>query len=264
LIIDYFSKKKSMRPLFTAALLALFASSCTKVPINLPGPPSTVLKSLEKFPFKDFLDSAAKQQAVGDLKYGFKAVWLTDMNLLRYGNLSQAELALSFRANTPATITSLALLLPSKGYSHTVTLWDSATGTVLAQTDVPSLDSGRWTSVNLAVIGKAIAIKPGKAYIVGFNSMAVGSFIGAANAANQVYNFTGIYYYNGVPEGGEPTLIPILPFTNGAITYETGWEMDYDNPINGPIFPGKTAPNQSPQSLYGLVDIGYVPLITVL
>ena len=245
------------RPLFAfSVIMTLAVSSCTKVSITLPGPPGTALKSLEKFPFQEFIDSSNAKFSAGDVRFTFKAVTLQDIRLSHYGAPGQAEFALVFRTSKKASVTSLALLLPASGYSHTVTLWDSATGAVLAQTNVPSLNAGNWTSVSLAANNKAVAIVPGKGYIVGYNSLAVGSTIGTASPGNQLYNFDGIFYIND--NGGKGETLPILPFTKGAITFEAGWEKDYDTPITGPIFPGKTQPNESPQSLYGMMDIGYI------
>jgi len=245
-----------MRYLFLAAILAFLAGSCTRDAVILPGPPGTAIKSLEKFPFQEFIDSSNAKFSAGTVRFTFKAVTLQDINLAHYGQPGQAEFALAFRTGKKGSVTSLALLLPASGFSHTVTLWDSATGAVLAQTNVPSLHAGDWTSVSLAVNNKAVAIVPGKGYIVGYNSLAVGSAIGASSPGNQLYNFDGIFYVNA--NDGQGEILPILPFTEGAITFEAGWEMDYDTPINGPIFPGKKQPNESPQSLYGMVDIGYI------
>lgn len=245
-------------PSFVAACLSTFlASSCVKTSVILPGPPGSVIKSLEKFPFQEFLDSAAGELAAGNIRYSFTVATLTNITVgSNFGAPSQAELALAFRTSQLAHLTSLALLLPASGFTHTVTVWDSASGTVLAQINVPSLNAGHWTSVSLAAVNKAIALIPGRGYIVGYNSLAIGSTINSASPGNQLFNWDGIFYVND--NGGKGETLPILPFTKGVITFEAGWEMDYYTSITTPIFPGKKSPNESPQSLYGMVDIGYI------
>lgn len=238
----------------TTLLALLVINSCSKIPLT---PPIVVnpgiLQSLEKFPFQHYLDSSLALASQG-----------IDLSLIP-GTLiepnshaetpGQAELALAFRTNTPAIVTSLALLLPAAGYSHTVTLWDSTTGAVLAQTDVPSKDSGKWTSVSLALINQQVVILPGKGYILGYNSLAVGGTVGTLSPGNNVYNLYGIFDFSQ-NDGG--VFRPILPFTEGAITFEAGWQINYSTPISTPIFPGTTVPNESPNSLFGLPDLGYI------
>lgn len=238
----------------SALLSLLVISSCSKIPITPPIVPNPIiLQSLEKFPFQRYLDSSLALSSQG-----------IDLSLIP-GTLidpsthtetpGQAELALAFRTNTPAIVTSLALLLPAGGYSHTVTLWDSATGTVLAQTAVPSKDSGKWSSISLALINQQVVIQPDKGYILGYNSLAIGNSIGTYSPGNSVYNLYGIFDFSK-NDGG--TFRPILPFTEGAITFEAGWMINYNTPVGPSIFPGSIAPNESVNSLFGLPDLGYI------
>src|ERR1700730_11624331 len=84
-------------PLAFALTIAVAATSCSKVSVTLPGPPGTALKSLEQFPFQEFLDSAQGEYSAGNIRYAFTAVTLQDINLAHYGAPGQAEFALAFR-----------------------------------------------------------------------------------------------------------------------------------------------------------------------
>jgi hypothetical protein len=246
-----------MRPLLAATLLTLFVSSCSKIG-TLPGPPGTVLQSLEKFPLRQYIDSSTTlmNSQPNSIFFEINSVTLNDPFIIHPVTPGQALIAMAFRTNAPAAITSLALQLPASGFTHTVTLWDSATGAVLARIDVPSLNAGKWTSVSLAFNGQAVPILPGNGYIVGYNTLATGNAIGSNSPGNALYILNGIYDYS--LDGGHGDFRPILPFTEYAITYETAWEIDYDNPNARLPFPGSIAPNSGGSALLGFVDIGYV------
>ena len=248
--------KTPTRLVALASVLTMAISSCSKIPVNAPIPINPIiLQPLEKFPFQRYLDSSLALVSQ-NIDLTLTPGTLIDPAVLHAEVPGQAEIAYAFRTNTPAAVTSLALLLPAHGYSHTVTLWDSATGAVLAQTTVPSLDSGKWTSVSLALQNQSVIIQPGKGYILGYNTLAIGSAIGTLSPGNNVYDLFGIFDFS---QGADKSQFrPILPFTEGAITFETQWMIDYDTPISAPIFPGTTSPNGSDNSVFGLIDIGYI------
>ncbi len=170
--------------------------------------------------------------------------------------MGQAEVGYAFRSGAAGAVTSLGVLLPTTGFSHTVTLWDSATGQMMAQADVPTLSGGKWTYVSLALNGQAVAIQANHGYIIAFNSLAVGNAVETASGGNEIYILDGIY----TGGGGGPKL-PILPFTHGAITYEQYYLVNYNTPLTSPIFPPTTSTEFfSNFDVPGVCDIGFIPL----
>jgi hypothetical protein len=225
-----------------AALVALLVAGCTKIGQIPPTIPLTAIQNLEQTPFKTEINT---------------------INLLGPSVLSitaehvpgQAVIGYSFRSSVPGAVTSLGLLLPSTGYEHVVTLWDS-TGLVLAQAEVPSLDSGHWTYVNLAIVNQEVIIQPYQTYIVGFNTLAVGVRVDIESPGNWVYLLSGL---NGVSpiSGPEPG---IMPFTSGAITYLNYYVDFYDGIYLQQPFPGSSESNPYGQnSVLGVCDIGFIP-----
>ncbi len=236
-----------------SVMITVTSTSCTKVPLTAPIP-ITVLNSLEQFPFQRYLDSsfALSQDTIF---LTITPVTLLDPNIPHAEVPGQAEIAYAFRPSAPAAVTSLALLLPAAGYSHTVTLWDSATGAVLAQTTVPSLDSGHWTSVSLALINEAVPILPGKGYIVGYNTLAIGSALDTYSPGNSLYLLYGIYDFSQGPD--KSTFRPIMPFTEGLISFEGIWQNNYDEPLRI-TSPGVTPATNYVNGVPGVIDIGYI------
>ncbi|HVU97648.1 MAG TPA: DUF4082 domain-containing protein [Puia sp.] len=240
-----------------AALLLLVSSSCSKLGQLIPVPPPVgVIQNLEQTPFKTYTDSLFALTSTGTI-LTISGVALNDNSLP--GNsgeyIGQAEIGYAFRSSVDGAVTSLGVLLPTGGFKHTVTLWDSATGQVLAQADVPTLNGGKWTYVSLAVAGQAVPIEAGHGYIVGFNSLAAGNSIGTYSTGNSIYILDGIYTLGG----GGPK-IPIVPFTKGPVTFENYYFVAYDTPISNPIFPpaGSSA-NFSAFDVPGVCDIGFIP-----
>ncbi len=231
-------------PVAAAVMMTITVSSCSKIPVNAPDP-ITILHSFEQFPMQRYLDSS--------FALAIDTIYLTLSTVTISG---QAEFAYAFRTSAPAAITSLALMLPDSGFSHTVTLWDSATGAVLAQADVPTLNPGHWTSVSLALMNQAVPIQPGKGYIVGYNSRAVGNALDVAAPGNTLYLVYGIYDFSQGP--AKSTFRPIMPFTEGLISFEGTWLVDYDAPLTGPIFPGGIPADNYTNSVFGVIDIGYI------
>jgi|GEM_PF-1813499 len=255
---------KTLKPLYGAAILLLIlGSSCTKLGQVIPvQPPIGVIQSLEQTPFKSYTDSLfalSVTNNVGSI-LTIGAVALNDNTLHETSgqDLGQAEIAYAFRSSVAGAVTSLGVMLPTTGYKHTVTLWDSTTGQVLAQTDVPTLNGGKWTYVSLALLGQAVVIQPDHGYIVGFNSLAVGNPVEVFNAGNEIYILDGIYQFFG---GGQSAKAPIVPFTHGPITFENYYYVPYNAPPGNPIFPNSANTESfGPFDVPGVADIGFIPI----
>ncbi len=149
--------------------------------------------------------------------------------------------------------------MPTTGVQHNVALWDSASGQVLAVAQVPSLDSGQWTYLSLVPTNQEVIIQANHGYIVGFNSLAIGDQINVPNTNNGVYFFDGIYT-NNIAGGGGVGKVPIVPFTEGPITYENYYTAYYDDPNARPPYPGTSFSNPfGAFDLPGVCDIGFIP-----
>ena len=165
----------------------------------------------------------------------------------------QAELGFAFRTSIAGSVFALGFLEPDSSYVHTVTLWDSATQTILAQKNIYNLSGITFTYDTLSP-SEVVVLQPNHGYVLGINSLGVNNLLNAYNAGNLFYFVGGITDYN--PAGNPFT--PITPFTEGTITVETGFVYNYGTqapPAN--LFP----PNFgiSGNALMGLCDIGFAP-----
>jgi hypothetical protein len=240
-----------------AALTLLAATSCSKVPItSLPLPPSPILKSLQQFPMERYLDSSFALSS-DTIFLTLSAAGIDDPTIQHAEVPGQAEFAISFRTSVAAALTSLALDLPDSGFTHTVTLWDSTTGAVLAQSDITTRISGKWSSVNLALLGQAVQLVPGNGYILGLNSLAVGNAEDAPGPGNEIFVLYGIYDFSQGP--AKSSLRNIMPIVEGPITFESTWIVYFDPPATAPAFPGTQPTSGDPHTVSGLVDFGYIP-----
>jgi hypothetical protein len=234
-------------------------SSCSKVPINPPIPLPNI-HSLEEFPFQDYLDSL-NALAADSINTETIATYLYDPLIQHQEVPGQAELAYAFRTSVAGAVTSLGVLEPAAGYNHTVTLWDSATGEVLAQALVPSLNSGRWTYVSLALTGQEVPIEANHGYIVGFDSRAQGNSISVANPGSDIYIIMGVFDNRSNPVGFGYSNID--PFASKTFSFEGEYMIFYNGttPLVGPPFPNSPNGEQDdPQNnLYGICDIGFIP-----
>jgi len=109
------------------------------------------------------------------------------------------------------------------GGSYTLTLWDVASESVLAQTTLSNATAGSWNWVDLA---SSVALTEGASYLI----------MGIGTGANQDYFFSG-----GLPASW---------FPSGAINYQN---TTYCNGCGANDFPINTLNGYQ----YGLVDIGY-------
>ncbi|HTR28262.1 MAG TPA: hypothetical protein VMH27_03270 [Puia sp.] len=239
--------KLPARGLLALSLVVTFAtSSCYKVPNPIPIP---VIQSLEQFPFKAYLDSLTAASAV--VSYG---AGVPHDPSVAHGGSEQAVFAFPFRTSVAGVVTSLAVLEPVSGYSHTVTLWDSASGAVLGQADVPSLNAGHWTSVSLAVQGKAVPILANHGYIVGFNSLADDDALDAGTSGDEIFFIFGAYYTS--PDGEQ--LANMVPFISKTFTFEGEYGTYYNSILDliAPPFPGGL---YTGNNMFGACDIGFIP-----
>jgi hypothetical protein len=243
---------KTPKLFFAAALAVLLFDSCYQTQVQLPNP---ILQSVVRFPFQNYLDSLFSQSRDSIiLTIGVTEPYdpLTTQNEV----FGQAEIAYAFRTSAPAAVAELALYLPSGGDTHLVTLWDSASGTVLAYANITMVDSAQWNSVPVTGPGgQIVTLQPGRGYIIGFNSLANGDALDGTvyNPDNSVYVLYGIYDF----EAAVQNTIPVIPFTKGLITYEGVWNVFYDTEL-AELFPGNSPSTSNVNGVYGVCDIGYI------
>lgn len=240
--------------LCAAAISLVLVSGCTKIGLIPPTLPITTLHALEQDPVQSYTDSLFN---VGNgTILTIQSVALNDILRPRGGQDSgQAIIAYAFRSSGYGAVVSLGVKLPTTGYQHNVTLWDSATGQVLAQVAVPTLNGGNWSYVNLAIANQAVGIQPDHGYMVGFNSLAVGNTINTPDPGNSIFVINGIY-----TGGGGGPVVSIFPFTRGVITFEGYGASFYDDPNRRLPIPS-VSPTETGiiQTAPGLVDIGFIP-----
>lgn len=112
---------------------------------------------------------------------------------------------------------------PVTSGSYTISLWDFASQTVLAQTTISNVVGGTWNWANLA---SNVSLVSGNEYLV----------MGIGNTPEATY-----YYGNNLPASWYPT---------GDITYD---QMMFCNTCTANTFPTDSFPGFQ----YGVVDIGY-------
>ena len=242
----------------TAAALLLLTLGCTRLKLN-PFPPFPYPTSVQH-PFQTYLDSILALSEVTDSEFVTQvAINLNDpMGNIKLEGTGQAEVGYAFRSSVPGAITQLGVYLPTPGFSHTVTIWDSASGEVLAQTNVATPAAGGWGYTGLFEIGQGLTIQASHGYIIGFNSVAVGVPENTDTVANEMWLFNGIYDFRQTPNP-PPGGISMLPFTYGSITFEGWYQVDYDTPISAPIFLGTHEIQSSVViAMLGACDIGFV------
>ena len=255
-------KTFTLKLLLGAGLLLLTSQSCNKFRL-IPFPFGD---RFIQTPFKSYFDSlyAVSGDTLNSAGNGvlvtFTPAGVNDV--LQKGDggedEGQLEIAYAFRTAYAGSVISLGVWLPDPGSTHTVSLWDSASGQLLAQANVPTPTSGVWAYASVP----STILQPGHGYIVGVNSLAVGNPMNVSNASNEIFLIDGIYDFSaGLPPGG--ALLPMLPFTRGAITVEGWWQDFYDTPIPGGqagLFPGGTpAMSYNVVGMVGLCDFGFIP-----
>ncbi|MBS1948977.1 MAG: DUF4082 domain-containing protein [Bacteroidetes bacterium] len=163
----------------------------------------------------------------------------------------QALIGYCFRSSKAGEVTALGILLPGQGYSHNVSLWDSVTYQVLADVNVPNLNTKKFTYVSLALLNKSVDIQPNHPYIVCFNSLAQGSPLNFASRGNNIYQL-----HAEILNPFVATTPLVIPFTSGAITFESDFIVTY-NSIYVPN-PALVGESTNDQRVFGICDIGFM------
>jgi hypothetical protein len=240
-------------PAFIALFFAATSASCSKLQ-DYPPIPLPKLQSFEQFPIESWMDSVNKSTLYQlDPQIGHEVIYYPPDQPAEYG---QAILTIAFRTSVPGAVTSLAILEPAAGYAHTVYLWDSATGALLASANISTVDSGRWASVSLALNGQEVPILANHGYVLGFNSLAISRPLNDATNGEEFY---GIFLLGTASNpAGLGQMFPLEPFTSKSFTFEaiSGDNYDSNTPITNPpwsaFYPGQG-------QIFGPPDIGFVP-----
>jgi hypothetical protein len=168
------------------------------------------------------------------------------------GQYDQAELGYAFRTSVGGVVYELGTLLPDTGFAHTVTIWDSATQTLLGQLDVTNLAGASFTYAGLDS-SKAIVLQANHGYVIGVNSTAVGNPVNSSSVGNGVYAPQGLYVDQGA--GSD---ISLLPFTEGTITVERGFIYNYGyKSVPANFFPPSSSWSSQDNGFLGICDFGF-------
>jgi len=233
-------------------LSAIFASdSCSPDSSIIPSNILNQIQSIQETPVATLFDSLSKIPSI-------TVNYVPDS--FSHGGV---EFGYTFQASAPGTIIQLGLRLPDINFTHTVTLWDSATQTILAEADILNQSSLKFSYVNLAANNQQVVIQPNHTYIISWNSLSKenGATINSGQAGNH-------FYYIQMWEGstlGTPNYLTIFPFMYKHITVTACYLNEYPstpkgggNPFAITPFPiGHSVPGID---IYGLCDIDYIPL----
>jgi hypothetical protein len=168
------------------------------------------------------------------------------------GQYDQAELGYAFRTSAVGFVFELGTLLPDSGFIHTVTLWDSATQSVLAQLTVTNLSGSAFTYAGLDS-STAILLQANHGYVIGLNSTAVGNPVNSSSVGNNVYAPNGLFVDQGA--GSD---ISLLPFTEGPITVERGFIYNYGYQAQpASFFPPSSSWQSQDNGFLGICDFGF-------
>ena len=168
------------------------------------------------------------------------------------GQYDQAELGYAFRTSAAGVVFELGILLPATGFVHTVTLWDSATQTILGQLNVSNLSGSSFTYAGLDS-GTAIVLQANHGYVIGVNSTAVGNPVNSPSAGNYVYAPQGLYVDQGA--GSD---IQLLPFAESTITVERGFVYIYGYQAQpASFFPPASSWQSQDNGFLGICDFGF-------
>jgi hypothetical protein len=168
------------------------------------------------------------------------------------GQYDQAELGYAFRTSAAGVVFELGTLLPSPGFVHTVTIWDSATQTVLGPLNVTNLSSSSFAYAGLDS-STAILLQANHGYVIGVNSTAVGNPVNSSSVGNNVYAPNGLYVDQGA--GSD---ISLLPFTEGTITVERGFIYNYGFQAQpASFFPPPSSWQSQDNGFLGICDFGF-------
>ena len=124
----------------------------------------------------------------------------------------QAEFALCVSTRpTRRVIGQLGIYAPIAGVTHTVTLWDSATGQVLVQINITTNAPGEWTLPSWWVKQTRCWGSRGEPWLADRLQHAAGRSPDHPDTlAHEVHTFNGIYDFKA---NAPPGNLPMLPFT---------------------------------------------------
>ncbi|HEX3933984.1 MAG TPA: DUF4082 domain-containing protein [Puia sp.] len=157
----------------------------------------------------------------------------------------------AFRSSVAGNVNGLGLKMPAAGFAHGMMLWDSVTHAVLAT--INATQSGTGFSYN--DFPTPVPIQANHGYIVGYYTQAMGTVSGTYSPGDNFYVVQGFFVddYQGLDQ-------PLLPFTEGNITVENGFNVNFGyNAIRAGFFPGATAWNAEANGFFGLCDIDFSP-----
>ena len=232
---------KLVLPFTSILLFSTFLSSCTKYQVGANTPTVTPMQAfITKYDIPiNTMDTVLFLPAINF--YG-----LPDK-----GEYDQEEVGFAFRTSTPGVVFELGCLLPDSGFIHTVTLWDSATKTILARTDVISVSQSSFAYTGLDS-STVVTLQANHGYVIGLNSTAVGNPVNSPSVGNDIYIAQGLYVDQG--EGND---INLLPFTEGPITVEQGFKYNYGYETQPAVFyPPASAWISQDNGFMGVCDFG--------
>jgi hypothetical protein len=252
-------RRRNVLRVLPAFLLAFLFQACTKesfvtspipTPIPIPIPIRPINLYPTQTPFKTFITKYNIPITETNSAIGLTAV---DFGLdTRSGMIyDQAEVGFAFRSSVAGVVNALGTMLPASGFIHTVTLWDSATQTVLANANVTSQSTSTFTYVDFST---TVPIQANHGYVVGFNTLAMGNPANTYSPGNSLYAVNGLFV-----DGGQARDLPLFPFTTGTITVENGFSYNYGDgrpPAN--LFPASSTWNDQPNGFVGLCDVAFV------
>jgi len=226
-------------PFASILLFSTFLSSCTKYQVGANTPTVTPMQAfITKYDIPlNTMDTALFLQP-------------TTFYNFNNGEYNAVEAGYAFRTSTKGVVFELGTMLPDSGFLHTVTLWDSATQTILARTDVinGSKVSFSYTGLDSSTV---VTLQANHGYVIGMNSTAVGNPILSASLGNWIYVALGLYVDQG--EGND---INLVPFTEGPITIEQGFVYEFQTQP-AVLFPPASSWVGQDNGFMGLCDFGF-------
>lgn len=162
-----------------------------------------------------------------------------------------AELGYAFRSSEPGVINFVGIWLPTAGFFHNVTIWDSVTQRVLLQQLVINSSDSGYTYVDLRRTNKQVFIAANRPYVVAVNSVSLGQPIQVFNANNYVWRLN-IEDFNMDQHVGH-----LFPFQDGPIFMENSCFSRYGTTYmaNAPMPVAFDIVDRF--NFYGFVDIGF-------
>jgi hypothetical protein len=157
----------------------------------------------------------------------------------------------AFRSSVAGNVNGLGLKMPAAGFAHGMVLWDSVTHAILGTVNVTQSGTG----FNYSDFPTPVAIQANHGYVVGYYTQASGTVSGTYSTGDNFYIVQGFFVddYQGLDQ-------PLLPFTEGNITVENGFSIDFGySAIRAGFFPVAADWNAEANGFFGLADIDFSP-----